>query len=227
MIGAAGDVTVTVAVPKILPLVARTVLLKVPVAPPAVNSPVAALMVPPPAVTDHTGVMATTLPVASLPTAVYCWVVLIGSVTGFGVTVMVASGPATTVTVADAAIPRQVATTVLVTPATGPAVKRPVLGLMEPPPVTDQTMAPGLGVTLAPVKSVPAAVNCTVPFGATVVGFGETTSVSNLPGSVLSFLHAVADTPANARAMIIRAARARVMCVRTFGLFLNDFIELS
>src|SRR2546423_294748 len=87
-----------------------------------------------------------------------------------------------------------------------------------PPPVRDPN---------GRVGSVPTAVNCTVPFGATVVGFGETTSVSNLPGSVLSFLHAVADTPANARAMIIRAARARVMCVRTFGLFLNDFIELS
>jgi hypothetical protein len=148
----------TVAVPNIEPLVARTVLLNVPVAPPAVNNPVLALMVPPPAVTDQTGVIATTLPCASLPTAVNCCVVLMGSV-GFGVTVIVASGPATTVTVADASIPRHVATTVLVTPATEPAVKRPLLESIEPPPVTDQTIVPGLGVTLAPVKSVPTAVN--------------------------------------------------------------------
>jgi hypothetical protein len=159
MIGAAGDVTVTVAEPKRLPLVARTVLLNVPIDPPAVNNPVFASIVPPPFTTDHTGVIATTLPPASLPTAVNCCCVLIPSVTGFGVTVIVASGPATTVTVADAAIPRQVATTVLLVPATEPAVKTPVLGLMEPPPVTDQTIAPGFGVTLAPVKSVPTAVN--------------------------------------------------------------------
>jgi hypothetical protein len=149
----------TVAVPKIVPLVARTVFENVPVVVPAVNNPDAALMVPPPAVTDHTGVIGTTLPCASRPTAVNCCVVLMGSVAGLGATVIVASGPAMTVTVADAVIPRQVATTVLVVPATEPAVKRPVLELMEPPPVTDQTIAPGFGVTLAPVKSVPTAVN--------------------------------------------------------------------
>jgi hypothetical protein len=152
-------VTIAVAVPKMDPLVALTVFGNVPAVVPAVNNPVAALMVPPPAVTDHTGVIATTFPFASRPTAVYCWVPLIGIVPGFGVTVIVASGPATTVTVAEADIPRQVATTVLLVPATVPAVKTPVLGSIEPPPVTDQTIAPGFGVTLAPVKSVPTAVN--------------------------------------------------------------------
>jgi hypothetical protein len=149
----------TVAVPKIDPLVALTVLVKVPVVVPAVKSPVDGSMVPPPAVTDQTGVIATTLPCASLPTAVNCCVVLMGRVAGFGVTVIVASGPAITVTVADASIPRHVATTVLVVPAIEPAVKRPVLESIEPPPVTDQTIVPGFGVTLAPVKSVPTAVN--------------------------------------------------------------------
>jgi hypothetical protein len=73
------------------------------------------------------------------------------------------------------------------------------------------------------VKSVPTAVNCTVPLGATVAGFGETTSVDNVPGSVLSFLQAVADRPANATAMMIRAVRE--ICVRTFRLFLNLFMN--
>jgi hypothetical protein len=66
-----------------------------------------------------------------------------------------------------------------------------------------------------------------VPFGATVAEFGETTSVDNLPGSVLSFLQAVTDRPASATAMMIRAVRERVMRVRTFGLLLELFIELS
>jgi hypothetical protein len=231
-IGAAGDVTVTVADPKIEPLVALTVLLNVPVAPPAVKitvSPVApGGTVPPPAVTVQAGVNGVmTLPPASLPTAVNCCVVLIESVTGFGVTVIVASGPGVTMTVAVAEIPRQVASTVLVNvPGVAPAVKRPVLGLIVPPPeTTDQTMVPALGVTLAPSKSVPDAVNCTVPFTATVAGFGATTSVDRTPGSVLS-LHAVVNRPANANATIMRAIRARGACVRTIGLFMKLFIEL-
>ena len=103
-----------VAVPKIAPLVARTVFVNVPVTAPAVKRPDAALMVPPPAVTDQTGVIATTLPVASLPTAVYCRVVLMGMVPGFGVTVMVASGPGATMTVAKTVTPLHVTETVFV-----------------------------------------------------------------------------------------------------------------
>src|SRR6476619_7058935 len=126
MIGAAGEVTVTVAEPKIVPLVARTVLLNVPVTPPAVNKPLPALMTPPPFTTDHTGVIATTLPPASLPTAVNCCGVLIASVTGFGVTVIVASGPGVTMAVAVPKMLPLVARTVFVkVPAVVPAVNNP------------------------------------------------------------------------------------------------------
>jgi len=59
------------------PLVARTVLGKLPAVPPAVKRPEPALIAPPPFVTVHTGVIGTTLPPASLPTAVNCCVVLI------------------------------------------------------------------------------------------------------------------------------------------------------
>src|ERR1019366_1824847 len=92
-------VTVTVAVPEIAPLVAVTVLVNVPGVVPGVNTPVA-LNVPHLATPDQVGVIATTLPLASLPTAVNCCVALMSSVVGVGVTVMVASGPAVTVTVA-------------------------------------------------------------------------------------------------------------------------------
>ena len=68
----------TVAKPAIVPIVARTVFVKVPAVVPAVNRPVAALIVPPPATTDQSGVIATTLPLASLPTAVNCCVPPVG-----------------------------------------------------------------------------------------------------------------------------------------------------
>src|SRR6202165_2219942 len=58
-IGGGGDVTIAVAVPKIVPLVALTVLVNVPTAPPAVKGAVSPVvpagMVPPPAVTDQVG----------------------------------------------------------------------------------------------------------------------------------------------------------------------------
>src|SRR5689334_14134033 len=97
--GGGGAVTVTVALTEIEPLVAVTELEKVPGVPPAVNNPVA-LVLPPPFATDQTGVRLTGLPPASLPTATYCCVVPCCSDIGFGVTVMVASGPAITITVA-------------------------------------------------------------------------------------------------------------------------------
>jgi len=96
---ASAAVTVTVAFPEIAPLVAVTLLANVPDEPPAVNRP-PALVVPPPWATDQTGVSGTTLPPASLPTAVYCCVEPEGRDIGFGVTVMVTSGPVVTVTVA-------------------------------------------------------------------------------------------------------------------------------
>jgi hypothetical protein len=148
-----------VAVPKMVPLVARTVLANVPATVPAVKSPLLALMVPPPFVTDQTGVIVTTLLLASRPTAVYCWVPLIGIVPGLGVTVIVASGPAVTMIVAEADTPLHVTTTVLVNvPAVVPAVNNPVCVIVPPPAATDQT---GLlfGRTL-PSLSVITAVNC-------------------------------------------------------------------
>jgi hypothetical protein len=76
--------------------VAITVLAKVPGRVPAVKRP--ALPMLPPAAADHTGEMATVFPPASLPTAVYCCVPPMDRVVGVGVTVMLANGPAITVT---------------------------------------------------------------------------------------------------------------------------------
>ncbi len=128
-------VTVTVAVPKIEPDVALTLFAKVPGVSPAVKSPVLALMVPGGLVVDQTGVMATTFPNASLPTAVNCCWVRIASVTGFGVTVIVASGPTVTVIVAVAVKPPHVTVTVLVPGVVG-AVNNPALLTVPPPAVT-------------------------------------------------------------------------------------------
>src|SRR3954454_12896253 len=102
---------------------------------PAVNTP--PLVIEPPfATTDHVGTNETMLPDASLPTATYCCVAPWFSVTGDGVTVIVASGPTVTVTVATPDLPLPVAMTVLVyVPGTVPAVNNPV-GLIEPPPPT-------------------------------------------------------------------------------------------
>ena len=118
-------VTMTVAVADAEPLVARTVLVNVPGVAPAVKSPLTS-MTPPPATTDHVAAMATALPPASLPVATNCCVPPAGSVAGFGVTVMEASGPAVTVTVAKARMPLELACTVLAyVPAKPPAVKLP------------------------------------------------------------------------------------------------------
>src|SRR5690242_8158905 len=71
IVASTGDatVTVTVAVPEIVPLVALTVLVNVPAVTPAVKTPVEASIVPPPLATDHTGVMTKALPPASVPVA--------------------------------------------------------------------------------------------------------------------------------------------------------------
>ena len=166
-------VTIAVAVPKIVPLVARTVLVNVPVTAPAVKRPEPALMAPPPAVTDQTGVIATTLPFASRPTAVYCRVVLMGIVPGFGVTVIVARTPGVTMIVIGTVTPLQVTDTVLVNvPATVPAVNNPVDVIVPPPATTDH-----VGVTLRtlPFDALATTVNCCVPFTASVTGPGGVT----------------------------------------------------
>src|SRR5205807_905194 len=89
--GGAAAVTITVAVPETEPLLALTVLLKVPAAAPAVKRPVFASIVPPPLATDQTGEIAKTLPLASLPIAPNCCVPLGSRTAGLGVTVTVTS----------------------------------------------------------------------------------------------------------------------------------------
>src|SRR5690606_15145559 len=89
--------------------------------------------------TDQVGVTATTLPLASLPTAVNCCVAPMSRVTGFGVTTMVASGPAVTMAVAVAEMPPLCARIVLWNaPGVVPAVNRPVALMVPPPLVTVQ-----------------------------------------------------------------------------------------
>jgi hypothetical protein len=226
-IGVDGDVTIAVAVPKIVPLVALTVLVNVPTAPPAVKGAVSPVvpagMVPPPAVTDHVGVNGEMmLPLPSLPTAVYVIVVLIGSVPGFGVTVIVATGPAVTITVAKAVMPLHVTETVLLNvPGVVPAVKSPVCVIVPPPATTDH-----VGVTLRtfPLDALATAVNCCVPFMGSVVVVGATVSEVVVRTSV-DPLHAE-RSPAIATAVITRAMRARLPGARKVGLLMTLFIEL-
>jgi len=105
MFASAPLVTTTDAKPAIVPMLARTVLVNVPAVVPDVNRPVVVAIVPPPATTDQTGTMGMTLPMASLPTAVNCCATDVPSVTGVGVTVIVANDPATRMTVAVAVLP--------------------------------------------------------------------------------------------------------------------------
>src|SRR6185503_4224441 len=153
-------VTITVATPDSVPLVACTVPLNVPAVAPAVKFPLE-LMLPPPFTTDQTGVIGVTLPPTSLPTAVNCCVPLIRTDPGVGDTVIVAGAPAVTVTVPAPETPPTVATIEFVNvPTVLPAVKSPVAALMVPPPATtDQT---GVIVTMTPLASRPTAVNCSV-----------------------------------------------------------------
>ena len=120
---------------------------------PAVNAPELLLMLPPPFTTDQVGAgeMAITTPFASWPDAVNCWVALATKLTGLGVMVMLANAPAaaTTVTEAKPETPPLVALIVLGNdPAEAPAVNRPELLLMLPPPfTTDQVGAGEMGIT--------------------------------------------------------------------------------
>ena len=182
-------------------------------------------MVPPPATTDQVGVIATTLPLASRPTAVNCWLVLMASDAGFGVTVMVASGPGVTMTVAEPVLPLAVAVTVLLNvPGVVPAVNRPEALMVPPPAVTDQV---GVTATTAPEKSVPTAVNCRVPPTARVVGLGETTRLTSDPGPLMPCTsHDDVNAPASATATITRAMRARGASARTMRLFMTLLIEV-
>src|SRR5262245_26120751 len=100
------------------------VLVNVPTAPPAVNRP-PLVMLPPPAATLHDGVTGTTLPALSRPVTVICWLWLMARLTGLGDSVIDATPPTVTVTVAYAVTEPLVARTVFVNvPRLMPAVKR-------------------------------------------------------------------------------------------------------
>src|ERR1019366_5370048 len=165
--------TFTVAKPEMPPLVACTVFVYVPDTVPAMKSPVLPLMLPAVAfTTDQTGTMPTRFPFASLPTAVKVCVPPVARLLGFGLTVIDASAPTATVTVAKPEMPPLVACTVLVyVPDTVPAVKSPVPPLMLPAVAfpTDQV---GVITTTLPLASVPTAANCCVALMTSVVGVG-------------------------------------------------------
>src|ERR1044071_2817482 len=98
-----------------------------------------------------------------------------------------------TITVADPEIAPLVALTVFVNvPANGPAVKRPVLALIDPPPATtDQTGAIG---TMLPEASRPTAANCCVALGSMVAGFGVTVIVARTGEGTVTVTVAVPET---------------------------------
>jgi hypothetical protein len=146
-----------------------------------------------------------------------------GSVPGFGVTVIVATGPAVTMTVAKAVMPLHVTETVLVNvPGVVPAVKSPVWSIVPPPATTDH-----VGVTLRtlPFDAFATAVNCCVPFMGSVVVVGVTVSEVVVRTSV-DPLHAAKRSPAVDTAVITRAMRARLPGARKVGLLMTLFIEL-
>src|ERR1035437_2275942 len=113
--------------------------------------------------TDQAGTIATMFPFASLPTAVNCCVPPVERLLVLGLTVIDASAPRPTFTVAEPAMPLLVACTVLAyVPATVPAVKTPVPLLMLPA-VAFRTDQAGTITTMFPFTSLPTAVNCCVP----------------------------------------------------------------
>src|SRR4051812_29263083 len=104
--------------------------------------PVVGSIVPPPAQSiDHTGVIGTTLPCASVPTAVNCCVAPTTTVGLGGETVIVVSAPGSTTTVARPLIephpePTRAITVFVNVPADVPAVKTPLVSIVPPPPIT-------------------------------------------------------------------------------------------
>lgn len=173
---------------------------------PAVKRPDARSIEPPPATTDQVGEIATTLPAASVPTAVNCCVAPAASDAGLGVTVMLASGPAVTMTVAVLVRPPVVALTVPVNVSgVVPAVNMPELVIVPPPATTDQV---GVTATVSPAASTATAENCCVPFTARDFGSGEMVNVAILPGSLIPWTsQPAADTAASTSAATSRAVR--------------------
>jgi hypothetical protein len=136
-----------------------------------------------------------------------------GSVPGFGVTVIVATGPAVTMTVAKAVMPLHVTETVLVNvPGAVPVVKSPVCVIVPPPATTAY-----VGVTLRtlPFEALATVVNCCVPFMGSVVVVGVSVSEVVVRTSV-DPPHAAESSPAIAR--LTGASKA--------GLLMTLFIEL-
>jgi hypothetical protein len=146
-----------------------------------------------------------------------------GMVPGFGVTVMVASAPGVTMTVAVTVIPLQVTVTVFVNvPAVVPAVNRPV-GEIVPPPATTAQVGVVPVITL-PLPSFVTTVNCCVPPGASVTEAGVTVSdVMGLKSVLLE--HAATNNTANTLATTTRAVRARCARDRTTRLVITLSIE--
>src|SRR5437870_3920584 len=96
---------------------ATTVLVNVPATVPEVNRPVTPSMVPPPTRTDQVGEIETSLPRASLPTAVNCCVTLAGRVAGLVVTTILTGDAPDTVNFNFVAGPGTVMTDVPVFPS--------------------------------------------------------------------------------------------------------------
>jgi hypothetical protein len=146
-----------------------------------------------------------------------------GMVPGFGVTVIVASAPGVTMTVAVTVMPLHVTVTVFVNvPAVVPAVNRPV-GEIVPPPATTAQVGVVPVITL-PLPSFVTTVNCCVPPGASVTEAGVTVSdVMGLKSVLLE--HAATNNTANTLATTTRAMRARCARDRTTRLVITLSIE--
>src|ERR1043166_3732849 len=135
--------------------------------------------VPPPATAAQVGVIATTLPPASLPTAENWVVPPVVIVAGLGVTVMVARAPAVTMTVAEPLRAPTVARTEFANvPGVPPATNSPPVPIVPPPLATDQT---GEIVTTLPLASRPTAVNCCDVPTLSVDGVGVTVMDASVP----------------------------------------------
>ena len=153
-----GAVTVTLAVPFTLPLVAVTVN-GPPALEPAVNRPEG--LIEPPPLTDHVkeGCGLIGWPNWSLAVALNCCVAAVWTVAEVGDTVIdVSTGEAVTDTLAVPLVPPLDAVTVKGPPTLEPAVNRPE-ELIEPPPLTDHVNE-GCGLIGWPNWSLAVALNC-------------------------------------------------------------------
>src|ERR1019366_1490194 len=135
--------------------------------------------------TDQAGTITTMFPFASLPTAVNCCVPPVERVLVLGLTVIVASAPTPTFTVAKPEMPPLAACTVLLyVPDTVPAVKTPVPLLMLPA-VAFRTDQDGTITTMFPFASLPTAVKVCVPPVARLLVLGLTVIDAKAPGSTV------------------------------------------